>query len=89
MIPRKCSASIGQFVLHDSRSSIRLPCALPQRRHASEQVAAAEAAVAANPLEDLDPSSSFASNGAVHDQVQSFDPLGLSGKRKKQLSPSR
>ena len=45
--------------------------------------------MAANPLEELDPSSSLASDGAVHDQVPSFDPLGLSGKRKKQLPPSR
>lgn len=84
MILRRCPIGLSQSIAHDAGSSIRLGY-MRGRRHAS----AAAAVAVDDAFDELDPSPSVMNDGPSEDVVQSFDPVGQSQKRGKELPASR
>jgi hypothetical protein len=60
-----------------------------QRRYASAGAVAKQESVGQDELSDLEPQSSFSSNGTESERVAQFDPVRTSKKRQGRLPPSR
>ncbi|KAI9721509.1 MAG: hypothetical protein M1812_002271 [Candelaria pacifica] len=84
MASRRVRQRLG--LLCNRQPSLARPAIAPlQRRSASTEIPVA----AIEPSEDVDPSSSFQSPSPPEEVVQSFDPIGRSRSRKRELPPSR
>ena len=82
--------AVRGFFLQLRQSTRKEYCSLPARSFGTSfRRGLSVDSEVAEPLEDVDPSSSLSSPGPTEDIIESFNPVQRSRKRHKELPPSR